>query len=500
MKLSADIIFRRLREKYNVTISGPRSSELHLGRPEFYMEQEEIFRSDHLYLATADHLPSRPVIRRNAVLVCVGDQIRLKYYKERLCVITIHNKADFFRVFQALQEIYDQFDEWERTLNDHLIHDQDIQMILTDSADIFRKQILMIDHAFRLVANTGGEEGYAASFSGSGSLESSDLSTYLDSFDLMTEKRGALKINIGGHKTLCVNLFDRDGRYEGCLFIEQKDDFPEGEDRLAEYLARTIELALEKNPQVLNSEQSSMKALLKALIEEQPLSASERWLLNASNQKFSFSCILLEYATQKNRVPAGYLCDLFEEVFAQSYALNTEAGILCFLNEKPEEAFRNKLNEFAADMHVCAGISQPFSDLFSVRISYLQAQAALENGKLLDPGKKLYFFSDHALTTMVINSLGDLPAEAYFPAGFREILRHDDSSGVSYLETLKVFLEENMSYTAASKRLYIHRSTLIDRIARIERELKIDLNDHDQKLLLEILLKAVDIEKMIRPQ
>ena len=39
----------------------------------------------------------------------------------------------------------------------------------------------------------------------------------------------------------------------------------------------------------------------------------------------------------------------------------------------------------------------------------------------------------------------------------------------SYLETLKVFLEENMSYPAAAKRLYIHRSTLIDRIARIER-------------------------------
>ncbi len=122
---------------------------------------------------------------------------------------------------------------------------------------------------------------------------------------------------------------------------------------------------------------------------------------------------------------------------------------------------------------------------------------ALENGQLMNPGTSVFFFSDYALDEMILNSLGDMPAEAYFPRGLKEILSHDESSGVSYLETLKVFLEENLSFTSAARRLYIHRSTLIDRIERIEKELEIDLKDPRQRLLLEIILRAMEIENTL---
>ena len=98
---------------------------------------------------------------------------------------------------------------------------------------------------------------------------------------------------------------------------------------------------------------------------------------------------------------------------------------------------------------------------------------------------------------MIINSLGGLSVETYYPAGFANILEHDKESGISYLETLKVFLEEGMSYTSTAQKLFIHRSTLIDRISRIEKELSIDLKDSDKRLQLEILLKAIDLEKIL---
>ena len=94
---------------------------------------------------------------------------------------------------------------------------------------------------------------------------------------------------------------------------------------------------------------------------------------------------------------------------------------------------------------------------------------------------------------MVANSLDGLPVEAYFPKGFRELLEHDQNSSISYLETLSVFLEENMSYAKAARRLFIHRSTLIERINRIESELSEDLSNPDQRLFLQLLLKALQI-------
>jgi DNA-binding PucR family transcriptional regulator len=164
------------------------------------------------------------------------------------------------------------------------------------------------------------------------------------------------------------------------------------------------------------------------------------------------------------------------------------------------EQTENKLEDFVSGLYLQAGISNEFTDLFDIRIHYSQAESALENGDLLNPGKNVCRFSDYALAEMIINSLGGMPAEAYFPAGFKEVLKHDAVSGVSYLETLKVFLEENMSFSSAAKRLYVHRSTLIDRVERIEKELKLDLSDPDQRLLLNMLIKAIELEKSLRSQ
>ena len=108
--------------------------------------------------------------------------------------------------------------------------------------------------------------------------------------------------------------------------------------------------------------------------------------------------------------------------------------------------------------------SNNFPDLYMLRTYYFQAEAAIENGRLYAPDQNLYVFSDYALQEMVMDAFGGFPVEAYFPAGFRTLLEHDQDSEVSYLETLSVFLEENMSYAKAARRLFLHRSTLIERI------------------------------------
>lgn len=101
---------------------------------------------------------------------------------------------------------------------------------------------------------------------------------------------------------------------------------------------------------------------------------------------------------------------------------------------------------------------------------------------------------------MLSNSLGGLPAEMYYPKGLKKLLEHDASSSVSYLETLQVFLNENMSYNRTAELLYIHRSTMIDRITRIERELGLDLNDPNERLMLMMLFKTMEIDELVKAQ
>ena len=116
MKLSAAIIYNELKNEYKTEIIGPRTDELLLSRLEFYMEDNDNFLSDCLYLATVDHLPKRADIQKNSVLVCIGENLNLRYYRTRICLIIIKERADFFKVFMKLQEIFEKYNNWEKQI------------------------------------------------------------------------------------------------------------------------------------------------------------------------------------------------------------------------------------------------------------------------------------------------------------------------------------------------------------------------------------------------
>lgn len=82
------------------------------------------------------------------------------------------------------------------------------------------------------------------------------------------------------------------------------------------------------------------------------------------------------------------------------------------------------------------------------------------------------------------------PSWVYYPDGLKKLKAHDENSQVSYLETLRIYLDNNLSVTKTAAALYLHRSTLLDRLAHITQMLGCDLKNPDFCLTLGILLRA----------
>lgn len=505
MKLNAEIIFDELSGLYNAEFFNNGSNELVLERPEFYMDDEQDFLEDHLYLATVEHLPSRPRIQRNAVLVCIGDGRQLNYYRERMSLILIKSRADFFKVFRVMQETFSKYARWEQSLYDDLLDVLDIGKMISDSEAVFDCPLYVLDKSFRFIAFSRGADDSDWMLEGRETLNPESLSKFLNAESMMTERKQAFTLRILEKPVMCVNLFGRTGEYAGCLCLDfAKSDPAPGTGRLAEILAHFLEMAFARNPRLANESQASVKGLVQTLVEEQPLSRGQRVLLRSVNEVGRHLCIYFMSRERHRQLPLSYICGVFEENFKDSYAFAHEDGIIGFMNLSGEKEgaasleLTRSLRNFCSQMHMSAGISGEFSNLFDIRVHLKQARAAIEDGWLLNPDDTLYYFSSYALTEMIINSLGGLPAEAYFPEGLKAIFEHDSKSQVSYLETLRLFLEENLSYTSTANKLFIHRSTLIDRIDRIEREMKIDLKNPEQRLQIEMLLKALDLEEVMR--
>ena len=508
MKLCASIIFEELKRLHTVEMSGPASIELCLGRPEFYMDEETSFLPNHLYIASVEHLPQRPIIGKGAVLVCIGSSPVLGNYKGKICLITIKQRLDFFRVFQEVQDIYNRYEEWERTLYLNLFDGAGIKTLVEDAGSLFKHVVFVLDRSFKLVASSNMVPQVLERFEGSAEmLTRASISEFLQDANPILDERKPTVIELMGQKVLTTNLFNDEGDYEGCLCLYSTEaPFTEGDKLLCELFADVLQRAVKNNPASINSESTPLKGLMQALLEEMPLSPSQRLMLDASNNKSSYVCVHLRSTNTASQLPHSYICNAFCEVFENAPVFAHDGAIVGFVDVAPLRNRKTgdyiaKLSEtlggFLEQMRMCAGVSNEFSSLFDIRIHYFQAESATQIGQLISPNDQLYFFSTYALVEMIINSLGGRPTQTYYPKGLAEIIEHDETAGVSYLETLSVFLEENMSYSAAAERLYIHRSTLVDRVARIVRESGIDLKDPNQRLQLEILLKATEIEQLI---
>lgn len=167
MKLCADILYWRLKEELKaVELHGAGSMELTLSRPEFYLDRTQTFEKNRVYVCSADHLPTRPSLRENVCLVCLGQHWNLTAFYDRCSVIVVETDTDIFRVFNLVQRIFDRYEVWEETLWHILRHGASLPQMLEVSRSILSNPMLLIGSDFRYLAVT--DEGYFQKISASG--------------------------------------------------------------------------------------------------------------------------------------------------------------------------------------------------------------------------------------------------------------------------------------------------------------------------------------------
>ena len=507
MKLNAHIIFDGLSQSFDVTLSGAPVKELTLPRPTIYMDGNSEFAAGTLYVASADHLPGRPVIHRSAVLVCVGDSLNVRPFLKRCTVITVAGGADFFEVYLAVQRLFDRFETWNEELFALFTESPSVERIVSISEDIFGEPLMAIDSEFHfMAASPGAIDRLQAEWQDeSQHLNQRSMDRFLSENSMMTEEHAPLIVKTETSEALCVNLFDRWSRYMGCLVIfGAHGPFTLGTQALAQYLARILEKAIEKSPTVLTGDHNTKKDALKDLVDGTPLSANRRLLLRDSSGG-GYLCVSLQPRGVAWELPAGFVCSSFENAFPRSYAFATESGIMGIIDlsgigceDGPyRDAVCGRITPLLESLKLTAGISNDFKTLPDCPLYVTQAEAAIENGALANPQSTCHFFMDHALTELTVNALGGAPVESYLPPELRKLMEHDLKSPVSLMETLEVFLRENMNMSQSAKLLYVHRSTLIDRINRIQNDYGVDIRTPESRLFLELLLHAMHVRDRI---
>lgn len=122
-------------------------------------------------------------------------------------------------------------------------------------------------------------------------------------------------------------------------------------------------------------------------------------------------------------------------------------------------------------------------------VANLQAEIALKRAFYLHNDRWVVPFSSAALSYIIGNIQTELKSELLVSPELIRLNEYDEEKGTEYFITLKTYLENERDIPKTAAVLVIHRTTLTYRLDKIQKMLRLNLDDPDTRLYLLISLR-----------
>ncbi len=131
------------------------------------------------------------------------------------------------------------------------------------------------------------------------------------------------------------------------------------------------------------------------------------------------------------------------------------------------------------------GIGTPARHLRELADRYKEAQVAIEVGKVFDDDKSIINYENLGLGRIVYQ-LPTTLCEMFLSEVFKKnpIEALDDET----LYTINKFFENNLNVSETSRKLFVHRNTLVYRLEKIKKVTGLDLREFDHAIIFKVAL------------
>ena len=192
------------------------------------------------------------------------------------------------------------------------------------------------------------------------------------------------------------------------------------------------------------------------------------------------------------------LVDVLGEMFPdklQDFVLSineTDAAVVKRLDEIPSNEELEKMAKsieatVAEQMGVSTviGIGTVVGHLRDLADAYKEAQTAIEVGKVFDTEKSIINYENLGIGRLIYqlpNTLCDIFLSEVFKKNSIDTLDHET------LFTINKFFENNLNVSETSRKLFVHRNTLVYRLEKIKKLTGLDLRQFDHAIVFKVAL------------
>jgi hypothetical protein len=522
VKISADILNRELKERFSFAVFGGLEEELSLERPLFLRSGTDL-KDGQIYLADATMEAEKPQKAVRSALLCLPRDGNLEAVDQYLgffeCIFAFRD-VFILDVYNAVQQIYSRFDEWDTELQDVLIRGSAVQSMLDCSDKIFNNPLILHDNFYRVVSFS---KKYAEDFPLMSFMpqEQDGAPIGLSEYDIYSTKRAALfPTSMTGVRSLYVNIFQQNRLQYRLLVLEYSRKFYPSDSSLLEHLAERIQPVIADGSED-SAERMRLPGIIKKLLAGETTGAL---LLQEQLGKFNwledhtFMCMKVSVNSgAAGNFPQPIIHDGIREIVPGACVFEHEGAAAVFINlsdpgenapagatdifdgfsGKKTDRFSAALGAFLIEHGLKAGSSDQFSgqNFKDLKLYYKQAGIALDLGVRNAPLAHLYYFSAFVKHHILEASARELPASMLCAPELIKLRDYDQKHKTELLRTASHYLKNQLSHTQTSIELQIHRSTLMYRLDRIKDIGGFNIEDSDNQWYLLFSLKLLELEK-----
>ena len=140
------------------------------------------------------------------------------------------------------------------------------------------------------------------------------------------------------------------------------------------------------------------------------------------------------------------------------------------------------------------GVSTELGSFLDIHDGFVQASIALEYGKKSSSMLWYYHFERYALRFLLDCARTKIHPRLLSSEKLRKLRDYDAENNTELYHTLEVYLQLERNVVQTSKALFIHRSTLFYRLARIQKIVEMDLENESERLYLALSYKLNQLD------
>lgn len=414
-------------------------------------------------------------------------------------VAVLDEETDIRTLLQNSAKVFTDFYIWREFLHEFDLSSRDMNSLLFEASEFMEMELWIIDKDYNEGISTRIKKPLEDDPLG---LELFTTPELLNQLNVQPEF--AKSFNTHGVQPYpspflgllyYFNIFYQEEHIARFLAAFHEQTFSRGRVRMVEYLSEFAERAYIKYHQ--NTISLRKKVRFKEILSElllashtDPVDIQENMGLFGWQPTHLFQVMKLELEEyQGNLISRNYFCAQFDLTFPSCHTLQLHDEIVSVRNlslEADRQDFDRNFPCFLRENLCHVGISNEAEGAASLHWLWMEAKDALRFGRKKNNTFWYWRFRDYALDYFRFNAVRQYPADHLEHPALAILREYDNRHNSTLLSTLSMFVCQRFSASAAANALFIHRSTFLHRLNRIQELTKLDFSDQEQRVWLMI--------------